>query len=73
MARGSRVRIIREDRPVYDGKIGTLKRLKDDAREVASGFECGIWIENFSDVKVGDTIEAYTLIEEARTLESVAG
>jgi len=72
IARGSRVRVMREAREAYNGKIGTLRRLKDDVREVPSGYECGIWIENFNDVKVGDIIEAYTIVEEARTLDSVA-
>jgi translation initiation factor IF-2 len=71
--RASRVRVVRDGVAVYDGKIGTLRRLKDDVREVPTGYECGIWVENFNDVKVGDTIEAYTLVEEARTLETVAG
>ena len=44
---------------VYDGKLGSLKRLKDDAREVLSGFECGIGIENFNDIHEGDLIESY--------------
>jgi len=73
ITRGSRVRIMRDGREVYNGKIGTLRRLKDDVREVPSGYECGIWVENFNDVKVGDVLEAYTLVEEARTLDSVAG
>jgi len=71
--RASRVRVVRDGVAVYDGKIGTLRRHKDDVREVPTGYECGIWVENFNDVKVGDTIEAYTLVEEARTLETVAG
>ena len=44
---------------VYDGKIGSLRRFKDDAKEVQSGYECGIGIENFNDVKVNDVIECY--------------
>jgi len=53
---------------VYDGRVGSLKRFKDDAREVAEGFECGIGIENFNDVKEGDVIEAYEVREVAREL-----
>ena len=49
--------------------MGSLKRFKDDAREVATGFECGIGIEGYNDVKVGDVIEAFALEEQAATLE----
>ncbi|HQI75501.1 MAG TPA: translation initiation factor IF-2, partial [Candidatus Latescibacteria bacterium] len=73
MTRGARVRVMRDGVEAYNGKIGTLRRVKEDVREVPSGYECGISIENFNDIKVGDIIEAYTIIEEARTLESVAG
>jgi len=66
--RVDRVRIVRNGVVVYDGKIEALKRFKDDAREVASGFECGIQIENFNDIKVGDVIECYELTEIARKL-----
>ncbi len=54
-----KVRLIREGIVVYDGVLGSLKRFKDDAREVLSGFECGITIENYNDLKVGDIVEAY--------------
>ncbi len=70
--RSNSVRLIREGRILYQGKIGSLRRFKDDAREVASGFECGIGIENFNDVKVGDVIEAFMTEEVARTLTEVA-
>jgi translation initiation factor IF-2 len=53
---------------VYDGKIATLRRFKDDVREVAEGFECGIGLEDFQDVKEGDVIEAYEVREVARSL-----
>jgi translation initiation factor IF-2 len=53
---------------VYDGTISSLKRFKDDVREVREGFECGIGIENFNDLKVGDVIESYRTEEFARTL-----
>jgi translation initiation factor IF-2 len=46
---------------VYEGKVASLKRFKDDASEVRSGFECGIGLENFNDIKVGDVIEAYIM------------
>src|SRR6266536_1831871 len=68
--RTARVRIIRDGVEVYEGTIASLKRFKDDAREVREGFECGIGIENFNDVKVGDLIEAYRIEEVARSLET---
>ena len=61
--RGARCRLLREGVVVYDGRIGSLRRFKEDVREVQSGFECGIGIENFNDVKVGDVIEVYDLEE----------
>lgn len=67
--RASQARLIRDGKIVYEGKISSLKRFKDDAREVATGFECGIGIENFNDIKVGDVIEAFIKEEVARTLE----
>jgi translation initiation factor IF-2 len=70
--RSNQARLIRDGKIVYEGKIGSLKRFKDDAREVATGFECGIGIENFNDVKVGDVIEAFVKEEVARSLESGA-
>ncbi len=66
--RQGRVRLVREGVEVYDGTIGSLKRFKDDVREVREGFECGIGIENFNDLKVGDVIESYRTEEVARTL-----
>lgn len=66
--RSDLVRLTREGRVVYEGKISSLKRFKDDAKEVATGFECGIGIENFNDIKVGDVIEAYVKEEVAREL-----
>jgi translation initiation factor IF-2 len=53
---------------VYEGSIGSLRRFKDDVREVAEGFECGIGLENFQDVKEGDVLEAYEIREVARSL-----
>jgi translation initiation factor IF-2 len=66
--RQGRVRIIRDGVEIYDGVIGSLRRFKDDVREVREGFECGIGIENYNDLKVGDVIEAYRTEEVARTL-----
>jgi len=66
--RDGRVRLIRDGIVVYDGELGSLKRFKDDVKEVREGFECGIGIANFNDVKVGDIIECYQVEEVARTL-----
>jgi len=66
--RTAKVRVIRDGVEVYDGSLASLKRFKDDVREVREGFECGIGIENFNDVKVGDVIEAYKIEEVARSL-----
>ncbi len=70
ISRGNRVRVVRDGVEVYDGTIGSLRRFKDDVREVREGYECGIGIENFNDVKIGDVIESYRTEEVARTLES---
>jgi len=61
--RGFRIRLIRDGVIIHDGKIASLRRFKDDAREVMSGYECGIGIESFNDIKVGDIIECYYLEE----------
>src|SRR5512132_484659 len=66
--RNARARVIRDGVVAYDGRIGSLRRFKDDVREVSEGFECGIGIENFNDVKEGDIIEAYEVREVAREL-----
>jgi translation initiation factor IF-2 len=66
--REGRVRVIRNGAEVYAGRIASLRRFKDDVREVRAGFECGIGIENFNDLKVGDVIEGYRTEERARTL-----
>jgi len=66
--RKGRARLIRDGIVVYDGELGSLKRFKDDVKEVRDGFECGIGIANFNDIKVGDVIECYTVQEIARTL-----
>ncbi|MFZ9596245.1 MAG: translation initiation factor IF-2 [Bdellovibrionia bacterium] len=59
--RGANVRLLRDSRIIFDGKLSSLRRFKDDAKEVATGFECGIGIENYNDLKVGDIIEAYQI------------
>jgi translation initiation factor IF-2 len=70
--RQGRSRIIRDGVEIYDGTIASLRRFKEDVREVREGFECGISIENFNDLKVGDVIECYRTEQVARTLESTA-
>jgi translation initiation factor IF-2 len=70
--RQSRVRVVRDGVEVYEGTISSLKRFKDDVREVREGFECGIGIENFNDVKVNDVIECFRTEQVARTLASSA-
>ena len=54
---------------IYGGKVSSLRRFKEDVREVQKDFECGIGIENFNDIKVGDQIEAYEIVETKRKLE----
>ena len=65
----SGIRVIRENIVIYDGKINSLKRFKEDVKEVQSGYECGIMIENFNDIKVGDILEAYIKEEVATKFE----
>jgi translation initiation factor IF-2 len=68
ITRGALARLVRDGVIVYTGRVGSLRRFKDDVREVAEGFECGIGLENFQDVHEGDVIEAYEVREIARTL-----
>lgn len=68
VVRNSNVRIVRDGVVIYTGRIGSLKRFKDDAKEVAQGFECGIGVENYNDIKVGDILEAFIIEEVAATL-----
>lgn len=68
ISRDSNLRLVRDGVMVYDGKLLSLRRFKDDVREVVSGLECGIGIEGFNDIKVGDVIEAYTKEEIERKL-----
>ena len=67
--RNDRVRVVREGVVIYESRVSSLKRFKEDAREVASGYECGIGIGNFNDLKVGDQVEAYEIVELKRTLD----
>ena len=67
--RNNKVRVIREGVVVYTGTLGSLKRFKDDVKEVARGFECGLNIDRFNDIKVGDVVEAYEEVEVKQTLD----
>ena len=67
MARGTQVRLTRQGLVVYEGKLNSLKRFKDDVREVANGYECGLGLENYNDIKVGDELECYQVVQVART------
>ncbi len=71
--RSGNARLIRDGIVVYDGDLSSLKRFKDDVKEVREGFECGIGIANFNDIKVGDVIECYQVEEVARKLAEVGG
>ncbi|MGH1480785.1 MAG: translation initiation factor IF-2 [Geminicoccales bacterium] len=66
--RTARVRLLRDDVVIHDGALGSLRRFKDDTKEVREGFECGIGVDSFSDIRQGDVIEAYEVEEVARTL-----
>jgi translation initiation factor IF-2 len=70
VTRGAPARLVRDGTVVYNGRIASLRRFKDDVREVQAGFECGITLENFMDVKEGDVIEVYERAQVERTLES---
>jgi translation initiation factor IF-2 len=68
ITRNARVRIIRDGIVIYTGTLGSLKRFKDDVKEVQSGYDCGLNIDGYNDIKVGDIIEAYTIMEVKRKL-----
>jgi translation initiation factor IF-2 len=68
VTRNSQLRLVRDSIKIYDGKVGSLRRFKDDVREVAQGYECGISIDGYNDIKVGDVIEAYEIEEIAPSL-----
>ena len=67
LSRDDKVRIVRDGTVIYEGNIGSLRRFKDDVKSVARGYECGIGIEGYQDIKVGDTIEGYRIVEVERT------
>ena len=66
LERNAGVRVLRDNVVIHDGKLASLKRFKDDAKEVTKGYECGIQIEKYNDIKEGDIIEAYILEEIKR-------
>jgi len=66
--RGSKLRLLRENVVVFTGEIDSLRRMKDDVREVREGFECGLTIKNYNDIKEGDQLEFFEIKEVARTL-----
>jgi translation initiation factor IF-2 len=68
ITRNTKIRIIRDGIVVHTGTLASLKRFKDDVKEVQSGYECGLNIENFNDIKVGDIIEGYEQVEVKRKL-----
>ncbi len=68
LKRNAHVRLLRDGVVIYTGKLSSLKRFKDDAKEVTKGYDCGAGLENFNDIKMGDIIEAFELVEEARTI-----
>ena len=68
---GCNIRLLRSGKIVFDGKMSSLKRFKDDVKEVKNGYECGIGLENFNDIKVSDVFEAYMVEEHKRTLEDI--
>jgi len=69
ISRTDKVRLVRDGRIIYTGDISSLKRFKDDVREVKDGFECGLKIAGYEDIKEGDVIEAYSIVEEKRLLD----
>jgi translation initiation factor IF-2 len=68
ISRGAGVRLLRDNIVIHEGKLKTLRRFKDDLKEVKEGFECGIAFENYEDIREGDKVEVFQLVEEARTL-----
>jgi translation initiation factor IF-2 len=69
MNRNNPIRVIRDGVVIYDGEVDSLKRFKDDVKEVQSGYECGVSIKNFNDLKVGDEFESYEVVETKRSLD----
>ena len=68
IARNNRVRLVRNGIVIYTGELGSLKRYKDDAKEVTTNMECGLTIRNYANLEVGDIVEAFEEVEVKRTL-----
>jgi translation initiation factor IF-2 len=68
MQRNSQVRLLRDNIVIYEGKMASLRRFKDDVKDVAAGYECGISLENYNDIKIGDVIESFEIEKIAATL-----
>ena len=66
--RGAKIRVLRDSVVIHDGELDSLKRFKDDVREVKGGFECGLSVKNFNDIEKGDQLEVYEIVEVSRTL-----
>lgn len=63
IARNAMIRVVRDGIVIFEDKIASLKRFKDDAREVAAGYECGVGLEKFNDIRIGDILEAFMMVE----------
>jgi translation initiation factor IF-2 len=70
ISRSSQLRLLRDNRVIYEGKVGSLRRFKDDVSEVKQGFECGIGLDRYQDVKVGDILEAYQVEKVATAMNA---
>lgn len=73
IAQGCGIRLLRNGKIMHDGKLSSLKRFKDDVKEVKNGYECGISLEGYSDIKATDIFEAYLMVQKKRTLEDTSG
>jgi translation initiation factor IF-2 len=69
ITRGAQVRLLRDRTVVYQGRVTSLRRFKDDVREVLAGYECGVGLEHFQDIKAGDVVEAFEVEQVTRRLE----
>ena len=67
ISRDDRVRVVRDGVVIFDGNFASMRRFKDDVKSVKAGYECGLGIEKFQDIKVGDVLEAYKVVQVART------
>lgn len=73
IAQGCGIRLLRNGKIMHDGKLSSLKRFKDDVKEVKNGYECGISLEGFTNINAGDIFEAYLMVQKKRTLDDAAG